>query len=510
MHSKSVKSFDGRNASRAGVHHTGPCSRVSALRLVHGLALAAVFSGVPQSAMARQATPDLSKELETARRVLQSPALTRALAYVDGAEAETVQEWLSLCNAYGPSGNEGRRSRLIYRLFRIYGLDNVHIDDALNVIGIRRGSGGGPTVVLNAHHDNVALWPADQPVEAFVADGRVWCPAAADDLMGITQMLTLLRAMNAAGITTAGDIWFVAVTGEEAPTGPEHADASPGMRQLVRANVPRNLDWRKGDIIIQFHGGGGEGVSTGSTPVRNRSQLRIFAPFDGDRWAPHAVDALGRIIARIGSEVRDPRSTRIAFEHPASTAMPADVLYLNMGMISASDVIARPASEAWVRFDMRADTQARMDQAHDAIERITREVLATMGDGFSHSYEINSRNGVEAGIAGFDKVNNAPARMAAAASQALYGTDPIIDPEEGCGDCVRAYTEGMPAFSFRGNVVDHGAGRFERQARSPLASAVRRKTAGHDVTESAEIVRVWAGVKHGLLFAVAYAGLANR
>jgi acetylornithine deacetylase/succinyl-diaminopimelate desuccinylase-like protein len=484
------------------------CAPRSAAGLVRVFAITAVFM-IPRPVLA-QRTPDLSKELAAARQVLQSPAMSRALAYIDGAEAETVQEWLSLCNAYGPSGDEGRRSRLIYRLFRIYGLDNVHIDDALNVIGIRRGTRGGPTVVLNAHHDNVALWPGDQPVEAFVADGRVWCPAAADDLMGVTQMLTLLRAMNAADITTAGDIWFVAVTGEEAPTGPDHPDASPGMSQLVRANVPRNLDWRRGDIIVQFHGGGGEGVSTGSTPVRNRSQLRIFAPFDGDRWAPHAVDALGRIIARIGTEVRDPRSTRVAFDHPAGAPLSSDVLYMNMGMISASAIIARPASEAWVRFDMRSDRQARMDQAHDAIERITREVLSSMGEGFSYTYEINSRNGVEAGIAGFDKVDNAPARMAAAASQALYGTDPVIDPDNGCGDCVRAYTEGMPAFSFRGDVVDHGAGRFERQARSPLASAVRRKTAGHDVTESAEIARVWAGVKHGLLFAVAYAGLSNR
>ncbi|MCH7716281.1 MAG: M20/M25/M40 family metallo-hydrolase [Gemmatimonadetes bacterium] len=463
-----------------------------------------------QDLLQAQAVPDLTEELRVARQTLSSPQVQRAFEYVEGSESETVQEWLSLCNAYGPSGEEIKRSRLLFKLFRIYGLENVHIDDALNVIGVRPGVGEGPTVVLNAHHDNVSLWPADQPVEAFVADGRVWCPAAGDDLMGITQMLTVLRALNAANIETMGDLWFVALTGEEAPIGPVHADASRGSEQLVRANVPHNLDWRRGDILVQFHGRGGEGVNTGSTPVRNRTQLRVFVSFERDRWAPHAVDALGRIIARIGPEVRDPRSTRVPFERTTEAPLPPDVLFMNMGMIWANEIISRPASEAWIRFDMRADREVRLLQAHEAIRRIAEEELAKMGDEFSYVYEINSKNGIEGGIEGWDMVDNPPARMAAAAAQALYGTTPVINASTGCGDCVRAYLTGMPAFSFTGNVTDFGGGRFEVGRGSALESAVRRRTVSHDVTESAEIVRLWSGIKHGLLFAVAYVGMAGR
>jgi acetylornithine deacetylase/succinyl-diaminopimelate desuccinylase-like protein len=468
-----------------------------------------VALGHPSVPIVAQA-PDIAEELQAVEGVLASPRMADALSYLTGAEAETVQEWLSICNAYGPSGDEGARSRLLYKLLRIYGLRDVHIDDAFNVIGVRPGVGDGPTVVLNAHHDNVALWPTDQAVEAFVADGRVWCPAAFDDLMGVTQMLTVLRAMNAADIQTAGDVWFVGLTGEEAPHGPSHPDASPGAEQLVRANYPRNLDWRDGDILVQFHGRGGEGVATGSTPVRNRTILRIFGPSDnGLRWAPHGVDALARIVTRVGLEVRDPRATDVPFESNQLAPLPEDVLFMNMGMVGSSDIIGRPGSETWVRFDMRAATQARLDMAHDVIEGIAGEVTSAMGDGFSYVYEINSKNGVEEGIPGWDKVDNAPARMAAAASVALYGTDPVIDPDNGCGDCVRAYKTGMPAFSLRGNVVDHQNGRVELDAGNALVSPVRRMTATHDVTESAEIVRLWAGVKHGLVFAVAYAGLAN-
>lgn len=64
-------------------------------------------------------------------------------------------------------------------------------------------------------------------------------------------------------------------------------------------------------------------------------------------------------------------------------------------------------------------------------------------------------------------------------------------------------------FSLRGTVTDYGEeGRFERNVRTP-PSAIRPRSAGHDVTESAPINSVWAGIKHGLLFAVAHTGLVD-
>jgi len=453
--------------------------------------------------------PDLTRETAEARRVLASQPLNRAMEYLRTAREETVREWLELCEVYGPSGGELPRSQLIYRLFRIYGLQKVRIDDAGNVIGVRPGTGDGPTVVLNAHHDNVPLMPEGQPIAAFEADGRVWCPAAGDDLMGVTQVLTVLRAMNAGGVTTRGDVWFLSVTGEEAPTGPDHPDASPGMELFVLSNLPANLDWRRGDILLQFHGRGGTGVATGSVPVRHRTQLRMYADFERDRWAPHAVDALARAVVRIGREVRDPRSTEIPFDATSTNRPEGPVLYLNMGMIHASEIIARPASEAWVRLDMRADSEARLEEAHAAIRRIAAEVSEEMGEGFTFTYDINSKNGREAPIAGWSQVDNAPARMAAAAANVLYGVTPVIDSTTGCGDCVRAYRSGMPAFSFTGAVVDYNDGRHEVRGGPVTTSATRLATASHDVTESAEIVRLWAGVKQALLFTVAYVGLGG-
>ncbi len=158
---------------------------------------------------------------------------------------------------------------------------------------------------------------------------------------------------------------------------------------------------------------------------------------------------------------------------------------------------------------MHALTEARLWQVHDKIRKIAREECAKIG--CTVHYSINSKNGLEGGIPGFDNVDNPAARMAIAASNVLYGTEGAVNPIGGCGDCVRAYRNGMPAFSLRGNVVDHGDGCFDRDPPrgEKLVSAVRRQTRNHDPTASAPIDSLWAATKHGLVFATAYAGLAE-
>ncbi len=434
-----------------------------------------VLGMFPQVGKAQPVTPDVTQELAVARQVLASPRVQAAFEYLEGAQEETVREWLSLCNAYGPQnasgydtkGAEIYRSRLLYKLFRIYGLEKVHIDDMWNVIGIRPGSGDGPTLVLNAHHDNVALWPKEQPVEAFVADDRVWCPAAGDDLMGVTQLLTVLRAMNAANIETAGDVWFVTFTGEESD--------SRGAKHFVQAHYPHNINWRRGDALVQFHGGGGEGITTGNSPIRHRTQLHVFVPLDWNRWRTDAVDALGPIIERVNDELRDARVLDVSFYETGAGELTSELLYLNMAMVQGNVIHNGTSNEASIRFDLRSPSEARLWRAHEEIERIAVEVCEGVGNGCTHVYETFDRKGGEE-IAGWDKVNNAPARMAAAAAQALYGTTPVIDSTRGCGDCVRAYQYGMPGMSLRGNVIDHLGGRVEvRGGRRGLQSRRNRK-----------------------------------
>jgi len=444
------------------------------------------------------------QEEQVVRNVLATPEMKKALEYINASDEETIREWTQVCNAHGPSGDEIFRARMLWKLMRIYGLENVHIDDRRNVVGIRRGTGGGPTVVLNAHFDNNSQgWPKEQPIEAFIADGRMWCPAAGDDLTGVVQVLTVLRAMNAGKIQTKGDVWFAFFTGEE----PLKDNASMGAELFVTSNYPQNIDYKKGDIMVQLHGGGGAGVSTGSVEVRHRSQLRVFVPLDKSEWGKHAVDALGPIIDRISKEVRDQRA---ATSERTSAGRPKDLVMMNMAQIEAGATLNQTATEASIRFNLHALTEADLWRVHNQIQQIAKEECAKAA--CTVHYTINSKNGLEGGIPGFDNVNNAPARMAVAASNALYGTVGAVNPIGGCGDCARAYRNGMPAFSLRGNVVDYGDGRIDKAAPpgyGRLKSDVRLKTRNHDPTGSAPIDSLWAAAKHGLVFAVSYAGEAE-
>lgn len=464
---------------------------------------------------------NLDREVAVVRQHLETPSLKRALEFVEEQIADpsdVIQDWLGVCNALGPSGDEIFRARHIYKMFRIYGLEEVYIDDKYNVVAVRHGVGDGPTVVLNAHHDNVPIWPKEQPMEAFERDGRVYCQAAGDDIPGVVQLFTVLRAMQEAELETEGDVWFVTLSSEE--TG------SQGAEYFARSHYPHNLDWRHGDAVVQLHGGAGEGVSTGSDPVIKWATLHVFTPFErrvpdepgaDRRWRPHAVDVLARILVRIRTEITDQRAdclrcTGTRSEDAVEGGEGAE-WYVNPSMITGSPVLNRPTSEASVRMDLRAETEAQMAELHRRIKEIAAETCEELStEGFPpHHYtercgymlEVNmvvGRDWTSNPIEGWDRTDNPPARYVAASAEALYGFEPSIDPERGCGDCRNMYKMGLPAMSFRGDVIDYGQGRVER------GYPVQDRRGGHDVTESMAVVPIWAGVKHALVFAVSYAG----
>jgi len=465
---------------------------------------------------AAPAGPDVNREIAIVKQHMAARELREALAFVEKQQADpsaVVQDWLGVCNAYGPSGDEMNRSRHIYKMFRLYGLEQVYIDDYANVIAIRPGAGGGPKAVLTAHHDAVALWPSGQPIEAFMRDDRVYCPAAGDDLVGVVQLLTVLRAMNEGKVETKGDVWFVSFAGEE--TG------SWGAENFARGHYPLNLDWRRGDAVVQLHGGAGVGVTTGSTPIINMATLRVFTPFERNvpgqegadrRWRPHAVDALARIIVRIRTEITDKRSDCLRCTGEDEAADGAE-WYVNMANIEASAIRNRPGSEAALRLDIRAVSTPQMRTLLERVQRIATEVCGELqSKGFPpHHYRERCSSLLQVDktfgrddtdpIPGWDKVNNMQARMVAAAGHVLYGFPPTIDPDRGCGDCSNMYKAGFPAMSFRGDVIDRGAGRVER---GPFG-----RVGGHDVTESQAIHGLWAGIKHALVFAVSHAAITS-
>jgi acetylornithine deacetylase/succinyl-diaminopimelate desuccinylase-like protein len=97
--------------------------------------------------------------------------------------------------------------------FRALGLADAAIDAEGNVVGLRKGVGSGPLLVVSAHLDTV--FPAGTDVRIKEREGRLYAPGIADDTRGLAVLLAWIKALNENGIRTTGDILFVANVGEE-------------------------------------------------------------------------------------------------------------------------------------------------------------------------------------------------------------------------------------------------------------------------------------------------------
>ena len=104
-----------------------------------------------------------------------------------------------------------------------------------NVLARLRGSGGGPTLCLNAHSDTVGYegWP--QTALAPRIDGdRMYGLGSADDKAGCAAGMLTLRSLAESGIRLSGDLLVACVADEEGISiGSEHLAASGGIDAAI-------------------------------------------------------------------------------------------------------------------------------------------------------------------------------------------------------------------------------------------------------------------------------------
>jgi acetylornithine deacetylase len=82
-----------------------------------------------------------------------------------------------------------------------------------NVIAIARGSGGGRSLMLNAHMDTVGVEGMEEPFSGRIADGRLYGRGAYDMKCGLAAIMLAASRAQRAGL--AGDVIMTAVCDEE-------------------------------------------------------------------------------------------------------------------------------------------------------------------------------------------------------------------------------------------------------------------------------------------------------
>jgi acetylornithine deacetylase len=124
------------------------------------------------------------------------------------------------------------------------GLD-VEVEDAApgrpNVIATARGSGGGRTLLLNAHMDTVGVDTMETPFDARVEDGRLYGRGSYDMKGSLAAILVV--AAEATRLGLRGDVVVAAVVDEEvASIGTESLVASGRRFDAAVVAEPTELD----------------------------------------------------------------------------------------------------------------------------------------------------------------------------------------------------------------------------------------------------------------------------
>jgi acetylornithine deacetylase len=114
------------------------------------------------------------------------------------------------------AAGEAELARFVARWLEEAGLE-VEVEEVApgrpNVVGVARGSGGGRTLLLNAHLDTVGVAGMDDPFSGRVADGRVHGRGSVDMKAGLAAIMLAGREARSRGLR--GDVVVAAVVDEE-------------------------------------------------------------------------------------------------------------------------------------------------------------------------------------------------------------------------------------------------------------------------------------------------------
>ena len=390
-------------------------------------------------------TPSPTDHVKT---VQDDARVKAAFDHIDKNKDAILREWIAITEINAPSKQEQERAKFIENLLRKHKLD-IRYDSVGNLIATRKGTGGGPVTVFDAHMDTV--FQPGLKIKATVRDGRVYAPGIGDDTRNIEALLATIRALDAAKIKTKGDLVFLFTTDEEANM--------TGAKQYTKENKG------KVDYYIALDGGY-EGFTYAGIGI-NWYRHHFIGPggHTRSRTPPYSATLpLARAIARI-YELKVPTN-------PSSN--------LNIGMLGGSEVPNAKAADAWFTVDLRSTS-------NDVIADLDKKI-ATILD------EEAKRAGVTVKT---DVISTSPAavlpgnresnlvKIAEAVHRAM-GFDPPIG-NAGSNNSSAALLQGITSIST-------GAG--------PCSDS-------HALTENCEIEPLYKGIKKILLLEIALAGLSQ-
>jgi acetylornithine deacetylase/succinyl-diaminopimelate desuccinylase-like protein len=311
------------------------------MKLAHSL-IAATMLGAGASSLAAQALPVPS----------DNSKLRAALDTIKAQERWTLDQQVSICEIAAPPYKEAARAAEYRRRLQALGLSNVRIDSVGNVIAERRGTGSGPTVLIQGHLDTV--FPEGTNVKVKRNGTALAGPGIGDDCRGLAVVLSVVRAFQRARVQTAGTVYFVGNVGEEGQGNLR------GTRYLFANSLKGKVDY--------FISVDGTGLDLKHHGVGSKRYRITYKGPGGHSYGafgiPNPIHALGRAIAGI-SEVQVPTTPKTTF---------------NVGVISGGTSVNSIPFSGTMDLDMRSETAEALDAVDQQILKILGNALDAEND----------------------------------------------------------------------------------------------------------------------------------
>jgi tripeptide aminopeptidase len=286
---------------------------------------------------------------EHVARIQADESYQEALAFIDEDYSLFVEELIELTEIPAPPFMESERGAVYLEKLQELGLESVEIDAVGNVMGIRPG-GEGPLLVVAAHLDTV--FPEGTDVRVRRAGTRLSAPGIGDDTAGLAVLLAVIRAMDAAGIQTAGDILFVGGVGEEGP-----GDLR-GMKHLFLEGPYSNQI--EGFVSVE----GGRQVDITNAALGSKRYRVTFSGPGG-----HSYNAFGLVSPAfaMGNAIRKLSALEVS-EDPKTT--------FNVGVIGGGTSVNSIPFESWMEVDIRSEEREQLEDVAETFLELMYEAVA--------------------------------------------------------------------------------------------------------------------------------------
>jgi acetylornithine deacetylase/succinyl-diaminopimelate desuccinylase-like protein len=291
--------------------------------------------------------------------LLKRADVRSALTLFEQRFPSQLDEWIRLTEMPGKSRLEQQRGAYVKQVFEQEGL-KVSVDSIGNVTGVRKGTGGGPTIVIAAHTD--VVFPPETNRKVRRSGDTLFAPGVGDNTASVANMLSTLRVMNATKFTSTGDIIFIGTVQEEL--------GLKGMEYWLQHNP-------KPDLLIVPDGAYGS-VSYGALGIYWTKFVFTHpgAHTLSSRGIPTPVKAVAKAIDRL---------YQLQFD-----ALPNGAV-MNIGQIHGGNIFNAVPQELYFTVDLRSSDPELLDSIDRAITRITQEVAAEQKVGLR--VEIEQKSG---------------------------------------------------------------------------------------------------------------------